>query len=68
MRWMMAAMLMLFVSGCNSTPANGPAICDGTEKSRASLAAALVVDGGPVSQRAGLLVLDQMTAGCGRPN
>ncbi|MTH65083.1 hypothetical protein [Paracoccus shanxieyensis] len=62
---LMILTLMLSVSACASTPASGPAICDATRGSRAGLADALLSDGGPESQRAGLLVLDQMAAGCG---
>ncbi|HHW33167.1 MAG TPA: hypothetical protein GXX24_03365 [Paracoccus solventivorans] len=46
------------------TPNDG-AICVGTEASRKALAGALPTDGGPQARRAGLLVLDQMWAGCG---
>ena len=56
--------MLTFASGCASTPGSDAAICDGTQASRQTLAAALVEDGGPQSQRAGLLVLDKMRAGC----
>lgn len=58
-------MMLLSLSGCATTPVDQAAICDGTAASRKALAAALLTDGGPQAQRAGLLVLDQMRAGCG---
>lgn len=61
---LMICLMMLSVSACSGTPASGPAICDATKASRADLAGALLTDGGPQSRRAGLLVLDQMQAGC----
>ena len=67
MRRMMLASLatMMLLGGCATTPASDSAICVGTEGSRRALAAALLTDGGPQAERAGLLVLDQMRAGCG---
>jgi len=56
---------MLLLSACATTPVDHAAICDGTAASRRALAAALLTDGGQQAQRAGLLVLDQMRAGCG---
>lgn len=56
---------MLSLSACATTPVDQAAICDGTAASRRALAAALLTDGGQQAQRAGLLVLDQMRAGCG---
>lgn len=55
---------LLLLTACAST-SSGPAVCDGTVQSRAALADALLTDGGPQSRRAGLLVLDQVAAGCG---
>lgn len=63
MMWASLAMMML-LAGCATTPVSDSAICDGTAASRRALAGALLADGGPQAQRAGLLVLDQMRAGC----
>ena len=57
--------MMMSLTACATTP-SGPAICDATRASRADLAGALIEDGGPQSRRAGLLVLDQFKAGCGK--
>ena len=56
---------MMLLGGCATTPVDQAAICDGIDASRKALAAALLNDSGPQAQRAGLLVLDQMRAGCG---
>lgn len=56
--------MLTLLSACATTP-SGDAVCAGTAQSRKALAAALLADAGPQSQRAGLLVLDQMAAGCG---
>ena len=56
---------LLSLTACASTPVSQTAICDGTEASRKALAATLVKDGGARSQREGLVLLDQMAAGCG---
>ena len=64
-RMMLASLTMtLSLAACATTPASDSAICDGTAASRRALAGALLTDGGPQAQRAGLLVLDQMRAGC----
>lgn len=60
-----ACLTMLLLAGCASTQVSQTAICDATGASRRALADALLTDGGPRSQRAGLLLLDQMAAGCG---
>lgn len=65
MRRLTACLMLLSVTGCAPMPSDS-AICSGTRASRADLAGALLTDGGPQSQRAGLLVLEQMQAGCGR--
>lgn len=57
---------LLSLTACANTPASQTAICDGTAASRKALAAALIEDGGAQSQRAGLRLLDQMQAGCGK--
>lgn len=56
---------LLSLAACASTQVSQTAICDATGASRRALADALLSDGGPRSQRAGLLLLDQMAAGCG---
>ena len=63
-RMLTACLMLTFANGCASTPGSDAAICDGTQASRQTLAAALVEDGGPQSQRAGLQVLNQLAAGC----
>lgn len=63
-RILLICLTILSLTACAVTP-NDSAICVGTEGSRRALAAALLTDGGPQAQRAGLLVLDQMRAGCG---
>ncbi|HMM08765.1 MAG TPA: hypothetical protein PKA35_06560 [Paracoccus solventivorans] len=57
-------LMILSLTACTVTPNDG-AICVGTEASRKALAGALPTDGGPQARCAGLLVLDQMRAGCG---
>lgn len=66
MRWKMLTpcLTLMLLAGCASTQVSQTAICDATGTSRRSLADALIEDGGPRSQRAGLLLLDQMAAGC----
>lgn len=63
-RILLTCLTMLSLTACAGTP-NDSAICVGTEASRKALAGALLTDGGPQAQRAGLLVLDQLRAGCG---
>lgn len=63
MMWVSLTM-MLSLAACATTPVDQAAICDGTAASRKALAGALQTDGGPQARRAGLLVLDQMRAGC----
>lgn len=62
-RILLTCLTLTLLTACAVTP-NDSAICVGTEASRKSLAAALLIDGGQQAQRAGLLVLDQMRAGC----
>jgi len=63
---MWTALLGLMSSaGCATTPISEAAICDGTAASRQALAIALLIDGGDQSRRAGLRLLDEVTAGCG---
>jgi len=57
---------MTLLAACASTQVSQTAICDGTEASRKALAVALIEDGGVSSQRAGMRLLDQMQAGCGK--
>lgn len=63
-RILLTCLMMWSLAACAVTP-NDSALCVGTEASRRTLAGALLTDGGPQAQRAGLLVLDQMRAGCG---
>ena len=59
----MIAPLMIFVSGCATSPSS-PAICTGTEELRKAHAAALLVDGGPQAQDTGERLLSGIEAGC----
>lgn len=59
-----ALLMMTLLAGCATTPSDS-AICAGSAEARRALAAALVNDGGPQSQRAGLALLDKVAAGCG---
>ena len=61
---LMGCLMMMSLSACVSAPGSRPGVCSGTEASRAALADALVRDGGPQSRRAGLLVIEQLDAGC----
>lgn len=63
-RTLLTCLTILSLTACAVTP-NDSAICVGTEASRKALAGALLTDGGPQAQRAGLLVLDQLRAACG---
>ena len=60
--------LMILLSGCVSGPGPVPLssrpICDGTRNLRPDHAAALVRDGGPVSQRTGAALIAAVDAGC----
>ena len=57
--------LALFVSGCATSPGSLTALCTATERDRRDHAAALVQDGGPLSQATGVSVLSKTAAGCG---
>lgn len=57
-------LIVLSVTGCASVPSDS-AICASTERARTQLAGALVEDGGPVSQRAGAVLIAGLDAGCG---
>ena len=63
-RILLTCLTLTWLTACAVTP-NDSAICVSTEASRKALAGALLIDGGPQAQRAGLLVLDQLRAGCG---
>lgn len=56
-------MVLMWLTGCGVTQSNA-ALCDSID--RKVLADAVLADGGPVSQREALYVLDQIKAGCGR--
>lgn len=62
----MAPLALMLLTGCGSMPISEAALCDGTAASRRALAAALLDDGGDQSRRAGLRLLDELRAGCGR--
>ena len=55
--------MTLFVSACASVPTDN-AICSVTETPRTDLAEALVDDGGPQSQRAGLVLIETLDVSC----
>lgn len=54
---------MMFLSGCVSGAATS-AICDGTADLTTEHAAALAVDGGPISQRTGADLIVTLDAAC----
>ena len=54
---------MLFSTGCDPS-ASREALCAGTKTDRRAHAAALIEDGGPVSQASGAVLLSKMKAGC----
>lgn len=55
----------MWLAGCATTPSDS-AICAGTADAARAHAAALLTDGGPLSQRTGLVLLDKREAGCGQ--
>lgn len=57
------AMISISVTGCVAT-VSSPAICANSLPDRKAHARALVVDGGPQSQRTGAVVLAKLDAGC----
>lgn len=61
----MTCLTLMFSTGCASGPASEAALCSVTDRSRTSLAGALVSDGGPESRRAGLALIEALDAGCG---
>lgn len=63
-RMLAICLLITLPAGCATTPSDS-AVCAGTAAAARALAAALLVDGGPESQRAGLALLDKRKAGCG---
>ena len=56
--------MTLCVCACASVPTDN-AICSVTEAPRTELAGALVDDGGPRSQRTGLVLIETLDRGCG---
>ena len=69
MRLLIFLTAVLASSGCSVIWREPPAridgaICDGTRQSRAAHAAALIEDGGPISQQTGATLLVQMRNGC----
>lgn len=63
MRTCLTAILTTILTGCAAGPGD-EAICQGTKEPRATLAAALVVDGGPRSRGAGRTLIAKLDAGC----
>lgn len=63
MKWSLAMILALSVSGCVSV-ANNAAVCDGTVAARREHAAALAADGGDRSVLTGAKLIRLMDAGC----
>lgn len=61
---LLACLMMLLPLGCASVPAGNP-VCTVTEAPRTGLAGALVEDGGPRSQRAGLVLIETLDGVCG---
>lgn len=53
----------LFLSACGGSQ-NEMAVCVGTHDDRRDHAAALIEDGGPVSQASGAVLLSRLKAGC----
>ena len=62
-RLLILAPFLTFASGCATLPSE-PAICSGTETLRKAHAAALLVDGGPMSLDTGERLLTGLRAGC----
>lgn len=56
---------LLFVTACVSV-GSGDAICDGTAQATSRHAAALAVDGGPMSLATGDRLITLLDAGCGQ--
>ncbi len=54
---------MLFLSACGGSQSE-MAVCVGTRDYRRAHAAALIEDGGPVSQASGAVLLSKIKAGC----
>lgn len=61
---LLACLMMLSLTACASVPAANP-VCTITEAPRTALAGALVDDGGPRSQRAGLVLVGVIDGECG---
>lgn len=64
-RTLISLVMLTFASACANTPVSDAAVCAGCADARRALAAALIEDGGAQSQRAGLVLLDKLKAGCG---
>lgn len=63
MKWI-AFLMMPCLTACASVPASEPAVCTVTDASRTDLAGALVADGGPLSRRAGLVLIETLDEVC----
>ncbi|WGR61457.1 hypothetical protein E3U26_12440 [Paracoccus ferrooxidans] len=62
MTWTALLTLML-IAGCATTQ-SGDAVCAGTAEAARAHADALLIDGGALSKRTGLRLLDKRKAGC----
>lgn len=58
-----AWMMPLFLIACTSTPSDN-SLCSITEKPRADHAQGLIDDGGPVSRRTGLVLIEVIEGVC----
>lgn len=65
LKFILATTLLWLATGCvRETPASGDAMCEGTRRARADLAAALVLDGGDGSVVAGDRLITLIDAAC----
>ena len=64
MTW--TALLTLMLTAACATTQSDSAVCAGTADAARAHADALLIDGGPLSKRTGLMLLDKRAAGCGK--
>ncbi|QLH13586.1 hypothetical protein HYQ43_04720 [Paracoccus pantotrophus] len=62
MTW--TALLTLMLTAACATTQSDSAVCAGTAEAARAHADALLIDGGPLSKRTGLALLDKRAAGC----
>ncbi|WP_158247948.1 hypothetical protein [Paracoccus sp. SY] len=55
--------MLPLLTACATAPTADP-ICPATDQARTALAGALVADGGPQSQRAGLVLIETLDGVC----